>query len=182
MTAEDEFLFNFIHLASHFKKGGVGLRFIVDVWVYRQLSLDWNAVEERLSRLELLPFYRAVAALAEKWFGTPEKEDALVDEIEEYILSGGIFGSRKNRENAAIRNGRFRRLFRICFPNYGQMQSMFPWLKSRLLLPAAWICRIFGSLAKRRRNIAVALSPTKNGDTAAAAELKQFYERCGLKD
>lgn len=40
MSLEDEYIFNFVHLVEHFKNGGIGLRFLVDVYVYECLDID----------------------------------------------------------------------------------------------------------------------------------------------
>ena len=181
MTLEDEFLFNFLHLVSHFKKSGVGIRFIVDIWVYRNEQLNWEYIQEQLRQLQLEKFYNAICRLAEQWFGGKKTEDPLVEEIEGYILSGGIFGNASNRKSAAIRNGRFRYAINACFPSYEDMRTMFPWLKSRWLLPFAWVRRIFESITKRRGNIRVLWEPIKANDTDSAAAMKRFLTDCGLE-
>lgn len=188
MTPEDELLFNFIHLVSHFKKGGVGIRFIADVWIYRRMTLDRTYVQSALEALGLWPFYRSIAALAERWFGdaadsaeTSALPPGIVDEIERYILSGSIFGSAQNRRNAAVRNGKLRYFFHACFPGYAEMQSMFPRLRTKALLPAAWLRRGIGIVLNRRGHIRSLFDPLKNGEKDAAAELNRFFVRCGLE-
>lgn len=182
MTKEDEFLFNFIHLASHFKKGGVGIRFIIDIWIYKRLNLDWDYVNEKLASLNLLQFYHLIELLSEKWFGTEIIEDDLVSEIERYVFSGGVFGNPEHRNHFALRKGKMKYLFRVCFPNYAGMKSMFPWLKCRILLPLAWMVRFFESVRGRRNNIKVLMEPLKNNDVDAINQIKHFYKRCGLDD
>ena len=181
MKLEDEFLFSVMHLASHFKKGGVGIRFIVDVWIYKHLEMDWEYIRGKLSAFGLEQFYGMIDSLAEKWFGKRKNDDILIDEVEQYILSGGVFGSRENQKNAAIRNGKLKYFFRVCFPGFEEMRSMFPWLTSKWMLPLAWIRRGIESLLKRRSNIRVLLSPLKESNVDSATELKNFFSRCGLE-
>ncbi len=181
MTLEDEFLFNFIHLASHFKRGGIGIRFVADMWIYKQLDLDRTYIEEQLKELKLLSFFHILDALAEKWFGIDREKNSLVDEVEAYILSGGTFGNREHRTNASVRDGRLRYFFKVCFPSYEDMQSMFPSLKSRAMLPFAWIRRIAESAVNRRGNVKVLMNPMQNSDKNSAAAIKDFFVRCGLE-
>ena len=181
MSLEDEFLFNFVHLASHFKTGGIGIRFVIDVWIYKNMDMNWEYVRDNLSQLNLLQLYDAISFLSDKWFGQVYKDDSLLMEIEEYILSGGVFGNSKNQKNASIRNGRFKYFVKVCFPSFEEMQSMFPWLKSRILLPWAWLRRIFESLFKRHKNVKVLLNPIRDGDKDSAMAMKEFFKKCGLE-
>ena len=60
------FLKGICHLAHHFVCGGVGIRFITDVWVCRNLrepQPDRATVERELERMELLEFARNIEAL-----------------------------------------------------------------------------------------------------------------------
>ena len=180
MQIEDEILFNMIHLASHFKKGGAGIRFIVDVWVYAQQEADWNYIESELQRLGLDQFYRNVSLLADRWFGEAECETPVVTAMEDYILTGGIFGLKKNRDDSVIAGGRLPYLKRVLFPSFKDMQSMFPWLKHKWFLPCAWIVRIIESLIKRKDNVNVLLQPFYHGDKQNASALAAFYNSCGL--
>ena len=180
MRIEDEFLYNLIHLASHFKRGGVGIRFVVDVWVYSRFEMDRAYIDEKLKAYGLSDFCDAIRALAEKWFGSGEGDAPLLTEMEQYILSGGIFGNTENHRSAAIKNGRFRYFMRVCFPSYEEMQSMFPSLKHKAMLPVAWARRGVESVMKRRENIQALFAPVKDGNAESAAELKKFLQKCGL--
>jgi hypothetical protein len=40
MSTEDEYIFNLVHLAGHFRNGGISLRFLVDVYIYEQQKID----------------------------------------------------------------------------------------------------------------------------------------------
>jgi hypothetical protein len=181
MKLEDEFLFNFIHLVSHFKKGGIGIRFIIDVWIYKRLDLNWEYINTKLAEFDLLKFYELIDLLSEKWFGNRDTDDPTVSEIEQYVLSGNIFGNSENRINSAVRNGKVKYFLRVCFPSYKEMQSMFPKLKHKAMLPVAWVRRGFDSLTKRRENIKALMQPMKTGNAASATEMKQFYKKCGLE-
>ena len=59
MTPEDEFIYLFVHLAKHYRDGGVGCRQMVDLWVQRRSfpGLDEDYLRRELRKLHLLEFY-----------------------------------------------------------------------------------------------------------------------------
>lgn len=182
MTLEDEFIYNIIHLVEHFKNGGVGIRFIMDIWVYNQLELNSEYLKNELTKLQLYNFYLTVSQLAEYWFDNGESTE-LLDRLSEFICSSGVFGNHENASALAVDDGgKLITLLKICFPGCKEMASMFLWLKKYpFLLPIAWIIRAFRSLTKRKGNVKVQLNMIKDGDTEKAKEIKEFYKDCGLK-
>jgi len=182
MTIEDEFIYNIIHLVEHFKHGGVGIRFIMDIWVYNNLEMNREYLKTELEKLELYDFYLTISQLADYWFGDG-KSTELLEKLGEFICSSGIFGNRENVSALAIEDGsKFKTLIRICFPNYKEMASMFLWLeKYPFLLPIAWVLRAFRSLTKRKGNVKVQLNTIKDGDVEKGKEIKAFYKECGLE-
>lgn len=186
MDLEDEYVYTIVHLARHFQEGGVGIRFVADVYVYNNLeNLDWKYIEAELQKLGLLAFYKNISMLAENWFGeTSISQDSgeVLEKLSDYIISNGTFGTRENAAAISVaKNGRIRFLWKAVFPNLKNMQSMFPWLKQwPVLLPYAWILRGVRSVTYRRKNIKTQLDKTRCGDKAYGKELQQFYEECGL--
>ncbi len=155
LTPEGFYLNTICHLANHFVAGGVGVRFVLDVWVNRYLSKnkpDSAFVEEELQKFELLAFARNIEALADVWFGSSEMTP-LLEELGEYILSSGLHG----REERAMLNavslspggtGRSA-LLKKAFYSRQEMEDRFPWCKGKpWLLPAAWCVRAFKAVTK----------------------------------
>lgn len=181
MSLEDEFIFNFIHLTEHFKNGGIGIRFIMDIFVYEQLQMDFSYVEKVLDEFGLLEFYKNISKLSKVWFSI-EEADALTNRLASYIFSGGTFGNTENANALAVsRGGKFGFFMRTCFPSYENMVSMFPWLKGKkILLPLAWIIRAFRSLLHRKDNIKSQMYAMQNGDAQKGEAIKAFYADCGF--
>ena len=105
MTPEDEYIFTLIHLVEHFRNGGVGIRFIMDIYIYNQMiDLNWSYIEEELKKLELWRFFENISLLAETWFGIEKKsiEDETIKKLSEYVISNGTFGSRANSASLAV--------------------------------------------------------------------------------
>ncbi len=182
MTLEDEFIYNIIHLVEHFKHGGVGIRFIMDIWVYNQIEMNREYLKDELDKLGLYDFYLTISQLADYWFGNGEGNE-LLEKLGEFIFSSGIFGNHENSSALAVEDGgKLKTLIKICFPSYKEMASMFLWLKKYpFLLPIAWAIRAFRSLTKRKGNVKVQLNTIKDGDTQKGKEIKSFYKECGLE-
>lgn len=185
MSLEDEYIFNFVHLTIHFKSGGIGLRFLVDIYVYENLNIDRDYLEKELDKLDLLIFYRNIRSLALYWFGTDEEKAHVVftntlQELGDYIFSGGLFGSRRNHVNLNAGQGKIASFFRTCFPGYASMRSMFPWLRP-VLLPYAWVLRAVRVIRYRSGNVRAVLESSMSGDAKSGKKLMKFYESCGLK-
>ena len=188
MTLEDEYIYTLVHLARHFQDGGIGIRFVIDVYVYNHLKgMDWKYIESELKKLHLWEFYGNISKLAEMWFGEeiPSQEDKeLLDKLATYVIANGTFGSTRNAAAVSVaKNGRAQFLWKTIFPDLRNMQSMFVWLeKWPVLLPYAWVLRGVRSVTskKRRQNIKYQVNTYKNGDKECGERLQQFFETCGL--
>lgn len=186
MKLEDEFVYTIVHLARHFQEGGVGIRFITDVYVYNCMeNMDWIYIEAELQKLGLLLFYKNISMLAENWFGeqnVPEDSEEILAKLSDYIISNGTFGTRENAAAVSVaKNGRIQFLWKAVFPNLKNMQSMFPWLKQwPVLLPYTWVLRGVRSAIYRRKNIKTQLDKTCCGNKEYGRELQHFYQACGL--
>ena len=183
MSVEDEYLFHLVHLVEHFKQGGVGVRFIMDIYVYEnRVTMDREYLERELNKLGLMEFYEKIVKLAGYWFGE-QKPDPMTLQLASFILSGGVYGSRQNAQALSVtKKGRAAFLIQACFPPLGEMGTMFPWvMKFPILLPVAWLIRGVRSLLYRRRNIKAQLDAFTCGDVEYGRRLRQFYRDCGLK-
>lgn len=181
MTLEDEFIFNIVHLAEHFKEGGAGIRFIIDVFVYSRREMNRAYVEKELTNLGLNEFYHHMVELSDYWFAGGRTSD-LTEKLSDFVLSGGVFGDKENWAALAVQEGKFKHFVKVCFPGYKSMRSMFPWLEGRgILLPYAWGLRGVRALRYRKDNVQVQMNRLRTGDTEKAKALRQFYHDCGLE-
>ena len=180
MTVEDELVFNIVHLAEHFKEGGAGIRFIIDVFVYSQIEMDNDYVERELTKLDLDIFYHHILDFANYWFANGESSK-LTEKLANFVMDGGVFGDKENAAALAVEEGRAKHLLKVCFPDYKSMKSMFPWLEGKgLLLPYAWGLRGIRALRHRKGNVRTHMNAIKTGDIEKAKALRQFYTECGL--
>lgn len=187
MSLEDEYIYSLVHLVEHFRSGGIGIRFVMDVYVYNKMEqMNWDYIEKELRQLKIWDFYKKISLLAEMWFGTEElnndEDKSLMDKLSRFIVSNGVFGTQKNSAAIAVaREGKVVFLLKAIFPNLKNMQSMFTWLKQwPILLPYAWCLRGVRSIVYRRDNIKTQINRYKFGDKAHGEELRKFLKECGL--
>ena len=180
MSVDDELVFNIVHLAEHFKEGGAGVRFIIDVYVYSQIKMGNDYVERELKKLGLSEFYHHILILANYWFADGEGSE-LTEKLADFIMGGGIFGDNENAAALAVEEGRAKHLIKVCFPDYKSMKSMFPWLNGKgILLPYAWGLRGVRAIRHRKENINRHMIQVRTGNTEKGKAIKQFYSECGL--
>ena len=198
MSLEDHYLFTLYHLIEHFIRGGIGIRMVLDIYILSELpELDNEKVAAELEKLGIDEFEKNIRNLAQRWFSQPlqsqqdsagQKDNIEPDslaELEEYIVNGGIFGNAVNEQtNNALRYGSKAKYLRnVIFPSYKTMQSVFPWLNSPLLLPAAWVNRWWNVWTKRRGNIRRQFERADKislQDRLYIDEQKNFFSRYGL--
>ena len=158
MTPEDTFVFLFAHFAKHYRDGGIGCRYVLDLWVYLRANpeLRMDRVMASLRKLKLDRFYGNISRLMAVWFEGAQPDD-LSEYLTEFIFSSGSWGNVEQRGAVqAVRNmqragsetgGKLRYLVRVVFPNLGAMQKGYPILiKAPWLLPVMWLVRILRRL------------------------------------
>lgn len=164
MSAEDEFVYLFAHFAKHYR-GGVGLRHVVDLWVYRRThpQMDAAYIEQQLAELHLLDFFRNTCKLIAVWFESGEPDD-LTDHMADFIFSSGSWGTldyrkisdelKKNKR--LVRSGKAKQsaMLRAVFPGVDEMKYRYTALqKAPFLLPVFWVVRWVRTLLFRREMI-----------------------------
>lgn len=188
MTLEEEYVYTMIHLLEHFKEGGVGIRFVMDIAVFlKQEDLNRDAVEATFQKLGISEFARNMERLADKWFGEAddlqdETEEAILEELAAFIIDNGIYGKRSQAQALALaKEGRTGYIRRVVFPNLNSMKTLYPWLENKpWLLPEAWLMRIVRTVLFRGESLKVGVDTIKYGDVQKGKELQEFYKRCGI--
>lgn len=175
------FMFLLLHLRKHFMNSGVGFRQFMDLAVVadaKRDAVDWTWVENELNRLDLLRFAESCFGFCKRWFGTQaslpvaEPEDGFFEAATEKIFIDGIFGfeNEENRSNTAINTARkssHPKLLTMLGTAIGKVLPGYQTLiKSEhyaflvgkpLLLPAAWIYRIFRGIFRGKTGVGVRL-------------------------
>ncbi len=96
--SDDMFYFYHIaHMAKHFENGGCGIRPFIDLLILDGIQeADKEKRDELLQQGNLLKFAKAARKLSRIWFSS-EQYDFISQQMEDYILQGGVYGNEKNR-------------------------------------------------------------------------------------
>ena len=188
LTPEGLYLHTMAHLAGHFATTGVGVRFVLDIWVLHNRSKqqpDWAIVEKELARMSLLDFAKKIEALAQMWFGEGEST-GLLEEMAEYIISSGSHGRDKrailNAVSLSKSGSRASALWGKCFYPRAELESRYPWTEGRAwLLPFAWCARAWGAVTKRGHLIRKWSKGTGEVSKEQANARREKMARFGIK-
>lgn len=166
LSPEDEYLYIFTHMAKHFRYGGIGLRQILDLYIYRRAKpqLDEEKILQAVEALKMAEFYRNIRRLLTVWFeGAPG--DPLMDFMTEFVFSSGNFGTLEKRlyseelisygkKREDIKNSKRNSFVRALFPPMHLMQMTYSVLyKYPLLYPVFWVVRCFEVLTRKRKKV-----------------------------
>ncbi len=156
LLTNEYFIFhNVAHMQYHFVAGGCGIRPFIDLWLMlNQLDYDKNALQMLLNESKSEEFYANLLKLINVWFENGSHTE-LTEKMEEYILTGGVFGSRVNR--AAVdrehKGSKSTYIISRIFMPKKELESIYPNLKKRpYLLPFYEIKRWFRLLGKKGRS------------------------------
>ena len=172
------------HMSYHFVKGGCGIRPFMDLHLLRtKMGYDEKKVRGFCRECGLERFYDSVLALSQVWFNQ-EKHSHITANMEEYLLTGGIYGSHQNVITLAQEKKGGRRnyiLFRIFMP-YRDLKLQYPVLeRHKWLLPICHIRR-WGRLlfCGRFKKSVKELKITKNVDTEKGRTFNDLFKELGF--
>ena len=164
MSDEDQMIYLFTHYAKHYRDAGIGIKHIVDLWVYRKNTpdLDEEYIKAELEKLQLSEFYKNTIHTLEVWFENI-KADETTDFITQIIFGSGTFGTHeahllskavKIAKSHSGNNLKKYQYLNLLFLPYPSMCLKYPFLKKLpFLLPFMWIYRIFEALIFKKDKI-----------------------------
>ncbi len=154
MSVEDYYLYMMVHNSTHFRKGGMGIRMLLDTYVYYRNhsdEFDFEYLDKMLRLYKLDKFEKKARKLAFDWFST-DTPKITFDDFDTYIFLSAIIGrldasiminSRKamSKENQSGKNSKFTYLRKSLFPKKSYMTTFYPYLeKAPFMLPWTWCC------------------------------------------
>ena len=180
MTAEDEYLYLFVHFAKHYRDGGIGIKHLADLWVYeKSVPLDIDYITAELEKLGLLRFYKNIKEVLNVWFEEGTHND-ITEMISKVVIESGAYGQRERsilasnvRKKAAnIRPSRTKSFMIKLFLPYKNMCVKYPYLKKcPILLPIAHVIRITDAIINKPSKIAMHANDIK---TASPKKVEQY--------
>ncbi len=183
---EEGFALNLIgHAVYNLSKGGLGVRYVLDLWIYRHRHAhqpDWDSVWERLKKDNIDRAAKNLFDLSEYFWGNGEKTDLLA-ELAEYVLSVGLHGDKKRGVLSEVANsgGKMNAIGKQVFRDREEYENRYQWLKKYpFLLPAAWVARAFNSLKNHRSEIGSWLKTLNRTQSREMKEHNKRLKRFGL--
>lgn len=187
MSDEDCFIYHLIHMHKHFLDGSLGLRRIVDTWLFikKHPEMDHQFLREQFSLIGLTRFADQMIRLSRAVMGEIEIDDNC-ETLLNFAFKYGINGTSKTYKISRVvfmsdrlSSGRARALISAVFMPYDRMKAHYPVLKRwPILLPGCWILRILQKLkVNRKRNIN--LLDFRGLSEEKFEEMKRFFEAGG---
>lgn len=157
LNTNDEFVHIFTHFAKHYRAGGIGVKHLTDLYVFKQKYLvDEAYVKQALKKIGVLEFYKNITDAINFAF-LDEKLTEKAEFLLKTVLNSGTYGvpEKKNVWASVMnKNSKFRRIIRLAFPPRKNLKQKYPVLeKCGVLLPVMWVVRIFDTLLFKRYKI-----------------------------
>lgn len=189
MTEEGFYLNVLCHLANHFAAGGVGVRFVLDIWVcnhLRKTKYDRSFVDGELKRIGLLEFGHLIEQLSEVWFSNAES-NAVLDELGAYILTSSTHGDGERAMLNAVclspGGSGISALWKKVFYPKQDLYNRYDWVRGRAwLLPIAWLVRVFQAITRRSGMIKAWGKGTMKFSDEQIAQQREKLARFGIRE
>lgn len=182
LTPEYFYVYHIAHMAKHMKNGGPGIRPFIDLYLINSnLAYDREAVESILRERGLDRFERAAVTLSECWMQGSDTAELVA--LEEYVLTGGVYGSLSQCVAAKRgKDGKLRYITRRIFMPYGELKERYPSLEGRAwLTPIYWVWRWLSLLSPRRfKRSRAELKSAVSLDSESASGVTELFESLGL--
>ena len=154
LPLDDFYVYFTAHSYKHFHIAGCGLRTLVDYYVFLKKNeenelLNFKYINKQLEKIDLVDFSNQISTLSIKVFDEKELTNEEMETLL-FIASSGTYGTLENRVNKGVKEkGKTRYFFSRIFPPYRFYKSAYPWAyKVPILIPIAWLCRLFRILFK----------------------------------
>ncbi len=189
MSHDDFYIYTIVHIAKHITYGGSGIRPLMDMYLYLKNYrhiLNFDYIYSTLATVGLDTLGRELDVLQNFWFCGGEKSD-VTDELSNYIVSSGIFGTVENAETqrevfrrSGAEIGKRASVLKTAFLSYKNMTLRYPSLKTPLLLPLYWVIRIFDVLLHKREKIAPLMGTATTVKETEIEKTKKLFTRLGI--
>ncbi|MBQ7674706.1 MAG: nucleotidyltransferase family protein [Alphaproteobacteria bacterium] len=148
-----------IHSARHYMEKGAGIRNICDIALvvdkYKE-KIDFKLLENLCIEQNYRNIYGYIINSINKYYKVDvsgiDIEDRNCDKFLEYALLNGVYGKHGNSllwQVAKDENENNRGLKRLLFPSVESLKNRYKYLNTApILLPIAWIHRLFSALFK----------------------------------
>ncbi len=192
MSDNDQMIYLFTHFSKHYRDSGIGIRHLVDLYVFRRAKSELNEdyIKAELEKLQLYEFYCNILDTIDYLFydGKPTEQAKL---ITDFIFKSRIYGNKEfnlvsqaikhSKTTGSAKTAKFKHMFDIVFLPYSYMKKVYPILKRiPFLLPVMWVVRLFDALIFKHNSIAKHASDIKKMTAENIESQKQALNFVGL--
>lgn len=179
------YFYHIAHMAKHFENGGCGIRPFIDLWLLeKHAKTNAEKKDELLCESGLDKFAHSAVELSLVWFEGKEP-DPLSIQMQDFLLSGGVYGTTKNRVTLQQnkKGGKAGYLISRIFAPKEKLVRYYPVLeKHPWLLPFMQVRRWFMLLNPKVAKMAKSeLNANKSLDGEKAKDMKRFLNEVGLQ-
>ena len=136
-----------------------------------------------LSRGGLSKFYETTLSLSYAWM-TGGELSALLLQMQEYVLSGGVYGSRENRISLERerKGGTLGYVLSKMFVPYDVLKTQYPVIKKhKILTPLMQVCRWFRLLfSKKARRLCRDVKDSATTSKEKSKKTQEFLDKLGF--
>jgi len=193
MSKEDEFIYIFTHFTAHYKSGGIGIKQLSDIYMFRKNNnLDEDYLSKEFKKLGIDKFYNNIVDVVSVWFEDKEST-SVTDEISLYILRSGAYGLSDIEKSYAVLRNRVQHpctkkitkiymFFKHIFPSHNAMAIQYKILnKYAILLPVMWVVRWIKGIIFKPKNIKRLANEFNNINENKISQIKQHLKQVGLE-
>lgn len=192
MTDEDFYIYTLFHMYKHFIKGGVGIKYYLDLYlINHKMSFDMNYINAELDKLGLRKFNERSKELAEMFFGD-RKPDYELAQLACYVYVSGAHGEATFYALAdfsgigTLRNNytknKIRYYYKAWFIGRKAMQRKYPVLKKcPFLLPFCYIHKGIYSLLFRHSAVKKQMNSIKDMNKDKGKYLEYINSIAGIE-
>ena len=188
LIPEEEYFYTIVHALKHFMNSGVGIRVLIDIFLYiTKGGIDRNKVRRLAEEAGILRFLECLEKTALAAFGHAEFDEDSA-EILKFMLGCGAGGTTDNyvavrimRSGGGNGNVASYMLMKI-FPPKEEMRQIDPIIKKHpALLPFCHVKRWFRLIFKRRDRIESSLTKLSAVTEEDKERIRRIHSITGIK-
>ncbi len=190
LKPEFEYIYLLTHLIRHIRTSGVGLRSLIDIYVYMNHYkdiFDCELLNSLLINNSLSDFSEKMIHINKIILGK-ENSTSMDEEVIEYILRSGIHGTGKSHDKYITKStfvtkrqktNRIKYFLNEVFPSRLVLKENYSYLKKYpILLPYAWIERIFKQIFLKPKDTKDRLKAVKGNKLVNKVD--EIYKYLGI--
>lgn len=191
MTDEDFYIYVLYHLYKHFIKGGVGIRYFLDIYLINQkMTFNQDYLKKELSKIGLWEFNQTVKELSEVFYND-KGADSRLTELSRFVFISGAHGdstfyamSKFSGEGTKKNNyllNKIKYFIKAWFIGRRAMSERYPSLKKHgWLLPFCYIHKGFYTIFCKPKAIKEQVNEVKNLNKDVAGYVENINHLAGL--